>query len=103
MSTTAGAGEKGASGFVGFRELPVRIAAAQVPREGPDIVRLDGIARRAGADIAVTVARDRSNIGVEAHRDPHDLPFDRSGDDRRALDRDQAVLKDMAIGGALGD
>ncbi|KIU01685.1 hypothetical protein QU38_00355, partial [Staphylococcus aureus] len=70
---------------------------------GPDVVRLHGIAQRAGDDIAIGIARHRGDIGIEAHRDAGGLALHHRIRDQRALDRDQALLQHMAGGLAVGD
>src|SRR3546814_2790980 len=57
------------SRLVGVGKFPVRVVALERAREGPDVVRFDGIGQRAGDHIAVRIARDGGDIGVETHRD----------------------------------
>src|SRR3546814_12754015 len=51
--------------FVRGDEKPVRVACADMPREGPDIVRRDRVRCRSGDDIAVRVAGHGHQIGVD--------------------------------------
>src|SRR3546814_2435388 len=53
------------SRLVGVGKFPVRVVALVRAREGPDVVRFDGIGQRAGDHIAVRIARDGGDIGVE--------------------------------------
>ena len=53
--------------------------------------------QRAGDDLAVGVAGDRGDVGVEAHRDERDLALELGAGDHRLLDRDQAVVERLPV------
>ena len=57
------------SGLVGFVKFPVGIIARNMAREGPHIMRFDRIRKRTGNDVAIFVAGNSCDIGIESHRD----------------------------------
>src|SRR3546814_15173640 len=56
------------SRLVGVGKFPVRAVALESAREGPEVVRFDGIGQHAGYQIAVRMASEGGVVGVEKPR-----------------------------------
>ena len=101
----------GSGRFVGLGKHPVRIRRLDRPAEGPDVMSRHRVSQRAGDDIAIAVARHRSNIRVETDANMRDPILNPGIFDLRLLDRNEPIIELLArfftfvdrMGEGLGD